>query len=114
MPKSPQKVSQSRYLPVVIACCLLIGGAMWASALLPESAPTADLPREGTAPATFSCTLKAWEGNLARFDGDAAAPAQVYDVAVATLPEEVQQALAAGVTLSSEEELAAWLENVTS
>ena len=113
MPPSCEKSSKRGYWPILIACCLLIGGAMWTSALLPDSAAVIETPRAATTTA-FSCRLGVWEGQVARFGGNDPTPVHVYDVAAASLPEEVRQALAAGITLTSEEELAAWLENLTS
>ena len=106
LPKTDRRV-----LPSLIACALLVGGAMWASTLLPAPAPAAKTPP--TAPTAKTQTIGVWEGKVARFEGGDT-PAQVYDVAVASLPEEVRQALEKGIPVSSEEELTAWLDNLTS
>lgn len=125
-----------RWLPVVTACCGLIGAAMWVSVLLPTGSgrrsaaapdgttePTAattatttatGAPTTATVSATFPQLLRVWEGRLARFAVDGEQLLEVYDAEVAALPPEEQQRLADGVLVANEEELAALLENYTS
>ncbi len=103
--------SLRRWLPAVAACGLLIGGAVWASTLLPSPSPADRPPTAATAYPTQ--LLGIWEGRVARFEGDTATPAQVYDVAVATLPTEMQALLQAGIAVSSEAELTRWIDNLT-
>lgn len=114
MPPTTKKDDQRRWLPAIIACFVLIGAAMWASVLLPTGDTPADAPRNTSTTGFAPQTLRAWDGKLARFEGDSTAPAEVYDVVIATLPEEAQQELQQGITVTSEQELAALLENYTS
>ena len=114
MPQTPKKKDQRRWIPAVIACCVLIGAAMWASVLLPVGDTSAGTSRLGGDAAVTTQTLRAYEGKLARFEGDSDTPAEVYEVAIASLPPEAQQELTAGITVETEEELAALLENYTS
>ncbi|MCI8554371.1 MAG: hypothetical protein HFJ80_05440 [Clostridiales bacterium] len=74
-----------------------------------ESAPGAK-----AAPAAAGYIVGAWEGRLAVFIKGDSAPSQVYDVYIATLPEEEQQRLAEGVFAAGEGELAMLLEDYTS
>lgn len=122
MPQTTDKRGKDKgWMPVVIACALLIGSAMWASALLPLGTDQDPPAQRGavstttttTAP-TYSMLLKEWNGQVALFSPDGSEPLTVYEVNVQTLPEEERQSLADGITVSSEEELAAILENYTS
>ena len=102
-----------QWVAPLIACTLLVGGAAWASTLLPDPHAAPSVPK--TATTAFAVQrLGVWDGKVARFDEDAPSPVQIYDVAVASLPEEIRQALERGVTLSSEAELTEWLDNLTS
>lgn len=116
MPDSSSK--DKRWLPAIIAASVLVGVAMWASTLLPDdNAPATDVkntPTTAPVAAFTPQTLGIWQGKLARFEGDDSIPTEVYDVVIATLPFEAQQQLAQGITVVSEAELAALLENYTS
>lgn len=113
MPKGKIKNKQDRWIPAVIACLVLVGAAIWASVLIPEQKPEAELPRG--ADTTFDTqVLGQWEGKLARFTSHSDTPAQIYDVPIASLPEDVQQQLSQGITVTSEEQLVSLLENFTS
>lgn len=122
MPQTTDKrVKGKGWMPVVISCALLIGSAMWASALLPlgtQEAPpvqrNAVSVTTTTTALTYSMLLKEWNGQVALFLPDGSEPLTVYEVNIQTLPEEEQRSLADGVVVSSEEELAAILENYTS
>lgn len=59
-------------------------------------------------------TLGVWEGQLAVFEGTAAFPVKLYDVAVAALPVAEQQRLQTGITVTTAGELQALLEDYTS
>ena len=114
MPNTTPSHKQDRWMPAVIAGFLLVGAAMWASALLPRGEATpGEAPRDATATAAYE-TLGIWDGRLARFAPGQREPVQVYEVVIATLPEEAQQELANGIPLTSEELLLALLENYTS
>ena len=115
MPRSSDK-STTRWLPSVIACTVLIGAAIAASLLLPiDTAPAAEPPAVTTATTVFPRQqLKTFEGRLARFVDDRVLPDEIYDVAVRTLPPDVQEQLRRGIPVTSEEELQQWLDNFTS
>ena len=117
MPRSSVKNNLDRFLPSVIACGVLIAAAIAARALLPmDSEPVTDLPQERTPTTTavFRQQLRIFEGRLARFVEGQALPEEIYDVAVASLPDEIRQQLTDGITVTSEEELYRLLENFTS
>lgn len=122
MPQTTDKRAKSRqWMPVVIACAVLIGGAMWASALLPLGNKESTQAQRGATPSTTATTvaqyprfLKEWNGQVALFLPDDSEPQTVYEVNVLALPEEEQQLLNDGIVVESEEELAAILENYTS
>ncbi len=59
-------------------------------------------------------TVGIWEGKLAVFEPSTDYPMKLYDVAVASLPPEEQQKLRAGITVQSDGELQALLEDYTS
>lgn len=110
MHKETRAEERRRLMPVLIACVLLIGAAAWASVLLPEQSDSETMPTERIA----QRTLREWEGQLALFEGDDTEPVEVYDVTVATLPEEEQQRLRGGIVIEGEEMLASLLDNYTS
>ena len=118
MPRSTTKNTGDRFHPSVIACGILIVAAIIARVLLPmDGAPAAETPQERTPTTTttaFWQQLRAFEGRVARFADGQVRPEEIYDVAVASLPEEIQQQLATGSTVTSEEELYRLLENFTS
>lgn len=122
MPQTTEKrVKRREWMPVVIACALLIGSAMWASALLPLETEENPPAQRGVTPITTVATvsdyprlLKEWNGRVALFLTDGSEPQTVYEVNVLTLPEEEQRMLETGITVNSEEELTAILENYTS
>lgn len=122
MPQTTDKRARGKgWMPVVIACALLIGAAMWASTLLPlgtEKEPpsqrnVASVTTITTAP-TYFMLLKEWNGQVALFLPDGTEPLTVYEVNVMALPEEERRSLAEGIAVNSEEELASILENYTS
>lgn len=114
----PRKTKQTRdrWFPAIIACLVFIGLSIWVSALLPTEQPPADeTARTPEQPVFITQTLKAWDGKLARFSGTDDLPAEVYDeVAIASLPSDVQQQLQNGIVVTSEEELLSLLDNFTS
>ena len=119
--KTEKRVKRREWMPVVIACALLIGSAMWASALLPLETEENPPAQRGVTPITTVATvsdyprlLKEWNGRVALFLTDGSEPQTVYEVNVLTLPEEEQRMLEMGITVNSEEELTAILENYTS
>jgi len=116
MPWNNFKKEHDRWLPAVIACLVLVGGALWAGSFIPEKKPEDPpaAPAEMTSPTFAPQTLRAWEGRLARFSGEGALPDEIYDVPIASLPAEIQDLLASGIVVENEEELLTWLENLTS
>lgn len=73
-----------------------------------------EIPRttdDGT-PAAY--TLGVWEGQLAVFEGEAAFPMKLYEVAVVSLPAEEQQKLRDGIAVQTAGELQVLLEDYTS
>lgn len=117
MPKKTWREWGRYWLPVAIACALLVGTAAWVAALLPIREESEAPPQSGTVTtvttAAFPKILRAWEGGIGLFFPDAAEPTAVYDVPLQSLPEEEQARLRAGVRVDSEERLAALLENYT-
>lgn len=110
MPKETRVDAQRRMIPALIACALLIGIAAWVSALLPEEPTEKSVPAEQVA----QQMLREWNGQIALFEGDAAEPAEVYEVTVAALPKEEQQRLREGIVIDNEEMLAELIDNYTS
>lgn len=55
-----------------------------------------------------------WENKLAVFHAGSAEPMQIYDVYIASLPEEEQERLRAGVVAENAAALASFLEDYTS
>lgn len=93
-----------------------------AAALVHFSTPVA--PPADTAPAAEQNTtapqihaphayVGAWDGRLAVFRTKGAAPDEVFDVFIASLPASEQEALAAGIPVFDEEELQRLLEDYT-
>lgn len=109
-----KKSAQDRWFVAVIAGLVFIGLAIWASVLVPMDKTPVENTKNAGEPAFVTQTLKEWDGKLARFVGDGSQPAEVYDVAVASLPAEAQQQLAGGIVVTSEEQLLSLLENFTS
>ncbi len=99
-----------RWLPVVIACVVLIGVAAWVSVLLPTEPDAKNVPTEPVS----GRLLREWNGQVALFEGASGEPIEVYDVTVAALPEEEQERLREGIVIDSEEALALLLDNYTS
>lgn len=110
------KRARDRWFPAIIACLVFIGLSIWVSALLPtEQPPADDTARTPEQPVFVTQTLKAWDGKLARFSGTDEQPAEVYDeVAIASLPPDIQQQLHTGIVVTSEEQLLSLLDNFTS
>lgn len=122
MPQTADKhVKTNRWMPIGIACALLIGVATWMAALLPLAETDEPVSRQGNAAGKTATMLvrgtyllKAWNGAVALFVGDSGEPLTVYDVSVQSLPEEEQLLLQAGIAVGSDEELQEILENYTS
>lgn len=114
MPWSNVKNEHDRWLPAVVACLILVGGALWAGSFLPEKSDPPVPIVKNDAPVFTAQTLREWNGCVARFEGDSDTPSEIYDVAVVSLPEEIRVQLAQGIVLRSEEELLSWIENLTS
>lgn len=114
MPWNRFKNEHDRWLPAVIACLILIGGALWAGSFLPTKSDTPAPILKNDAPTFTAQTLREWNGCVARFEANSEIPTEIYDVAVASLPEEIRTQLTQGIVLNSEEELLSWIENLTS
>ena len=110
MQKETRAEERRRWMPVLIACVLLIGIAAWASALLPEKTNTKSVPTQQAG----GQVLREWKGQIALFEGDSQEPTEVYEVTVAALPKEEQERLREGIVIESEEALALLLDNYTS
>ncbi len=114
MPWNNFKPEHDRWLPAVIACLILVGGALWAGSFLPkDTAPPTEV-KESDTPVFEAQTLREWDGRVARFGEGSDTPLEIYDVAVASLPPDVQAQLAQGIAVTGEEELLSWIENLTS
>lgn len=107
------KERNKRWFPVVIACALLIGAAMWASVLIPQGSERAAVP-EVTDGESFPQVLSVRYGRLVRLTADGVTVLEEYDVDVLTLPAEERERLANGVRVVNEEELVGLIENYTS
>ena len=105
------KERNKRWLPVIIACAVLIGASMWVSALLP-TAPTQS--RDTTTVAEYPQRLGVYNGKLARFSADGTLPLEVYDVDITTLPTDEQTRLTTGIAIPNLATLTDLLENYTS
>ncbi len=121
MPKTTQKRTKWRgWMPAIIACAVLIGSATWVAALLPPRAEQVEPRSDGQASGgtvittAYAKVLKEWDGRVALFSEGQAEPLTVYDIYVATLPEEERQLLKEGIVVNNEEALASILENYTS
>lgn len=101
-----------RWVPVMIACALLVGTAMWASTLLPSGGERAAAGEVTSG--DFPQVLTVRDGQLVLLATDSNTVLERYEVYLSALPEEEQQRLTVGVTVSSEEELATLLENYAS
>ena len=106
MRKETRAEERRRLMPVLIACVLLIGVAAWASALLPDD--------QGVPKQASKQVLREWNGQIALFTSDSDEPIEVYEVAVAALPEQEQKRLNEGIVIENEEMLAELLDNYTS
>ena len=71
------------------------------------------LPPPASASPVPPYTLRAWQGQVAVFEGAQRYPMQVYDVYVNALPQELRQRLAEGIPVYSETELSLLLEDYT-
>ncbi len=91
------------------AALFLIRPAAAPPAESPPAAEPAAQPAKETPPAVLGC----FEGRLALYRAGHAAPDEVYDVFVASLPPAEQEALAAGLPVTSEDELQRLLEDYT-
>ncbi len=72
--------------------------------------PTADNGREFKP----QYVIADWEGQVAVFEGEQEYPMQIYDTVISTLPDELQQAVEAGVPARDAAHLATLLEDYTS
>lgn len=83
----------------------------------PSPAPTPTDPTDGSAVATGApeplAIVGEWEGRLAVFPARGAAPTEVYDVFISSLPPAEQEALAAGIPVFDEVSLGRLLEDYT-
>lgn len=113
MPKTT-KERLGRWLPVLAACAVLIGGALWAGTLLPreQNAPVSRTESTTTTTA-FLQILGERDGVLTRFAADGETVLEAYDVRVESLPAEEQERLAAGIPVTDEATLSRWVEAYT-
>ena len=104
----PAKLSRRAWIltaAVALALAAVIGvGARIVCETAPPTARSAD----------GGYRLGTWEGKLALFAGDEAAPQEVYDVWIASLPEPEQARLTAGIAVPDQQTLWRLLEDYTS
>lgn len=113
MPKAV-KEQLGRWMPVLAACAVLIGGALWASTLLPQENGAPVSRTETTASSTaFLQFLGERDGVLTRFAADGETVLEVYDVRVESLPVEERERLRARIAVTDEATLSAWIEAYT-
>ena len=72
------------------------------------------LPRDEGSGRPPAYTIKAWEGQVAVFEGDQPFPMQVFDSFVETLPEELRRQVLEGVPVEDATQLSLLLEDYTS
>lgn len=78
-----------------------------------DSTPAAEQDTTAPAPQAPHAYVGAWGGRLAVFRTKGAAPDEVFDVFIASLPASEQEALSAGIPVFDEEELQRLLEDYT-
>ena len=101
-------------LAVVLIICMLFWGFSRRPAAEESRAPVSSAAVEESVPAQPSRTLGVWEGKLALYLGVNPVPDEVFDVFIATLPEEEQERLRKGIPIANDTELALLLEDYTS
>lgn len=104
------------FLAVVLIVCLCLWGFRQISAQPAESSSLSSAPAstEYSVVPTFTRILGQWEGKLAVFSEDQPVPDEVFDVFIASLPQEEQDKLREGIRINDETELASYLEDYTS
>lgn len=112
MPKTG-KEQLAWWMPVMVACAVLIGGALWAGSLLPNDEGTSVHTETTTSTTVFLQILGERDGVLTRFAADGETVLETYDVPVSSLPVEEQDRLAAGIPVTDEAALSQWLEAYT-
>lgn len=78
-----------------------------------DTTPAAEQNTTTPVPQTVYAYVGAWEGRLAVFRTNRAAPDEVFDVFIASLPASEQEALTTGIPVFDEEELQRLLEDYT-
>lgn len=101
-----------RLVVLAVAVCAVLATCTLAFLYVRYSREAVPAPQNK--PLDVVYTLGVWEGNLAVFEGDGEFPVQLYDVSIASLPTEEQQRLKTGITVQSNGELQALLEDYTS
>lgn len=71
------------------------------------------LPADGRSGPAPAYTIGEWEGQVAVFERDQTFPRQVFDMAVADLPPELQERVRRGVPAEDEDRLSVLLEDYT-
>ncbi len=105
-----------KIIGLVIGIALLLTGILIMLRLTP-SAPAEslnDISDVSSAAREAGWILGVWNGQLAVFAPGAPEPCELYDVSVASLPEEEQLRLKSGVIAQSRRELESLLEDYTS
>lgn len=72
------------------------------------------IPAPADAVPTPAYTIRAYEGQVAVFEGDSDYPMQVFDAPVEALPAEEQERLLAGIPAADRDQLSVLLEDYTS
>lgn len=104
----------------IAAAAVMAGILIW----MFQTAPSQQPPSSSAAPATTvapapttayaAYTLGVWEGRLALFLPGSEAPDEVYDVFIASLPDEEQEKLTRGIPVPDQQTLERLLEDYTS
>lgn len=104
----------------IAASAVMAGILIWMFQNAPSQQPSSSSAAPATTavsiPTTVSATytLGVWEGRLALFLSGSDAPDEVYDVFIASLPEEEQAKLAQGIPVPDQPTLERMLEDYTS
>ena len=105
-------------LSLVAIVCMLFWGFSSREPDPPSSVPPASSPAESFPVVTETQgilrIITEWEGKLAVFLEGNPLPDEVFDVYIATFPEEEQVRLRQGIRVTDDAELARYLEDYTS
>ena len=100
-------------LSLLAAALLLLAGVLLFRESRQPASPDTNFVQD-TTPAQSVYWIREYQGKLAVYRGNAAAPYQIHDVYVSTLPEYDQELLREGVPAYSQAQLDRLLEDYTS